>query len=381
VGVALRGDLQDFGLAEVFQLIGQQRKTGLLEIQGESAVMRLAFADGSVVWAQPTGTSQYSAFGDMLVRCGLLTHDQLGQLARDAENSARSLPQLLASSGEVSEADLEATLDLLTRETIFQVLRWTRGSFHFSAQPVPHDRPPGKLLGAEEILMDGLRMVDEWRTFAELVPSADAVFRRSAAFDVYRHQARGDARWRLPQAERLLQLVDGRLDARRVIDLSRLGTFEATRILAELRQAGVIELVDAQRARRLRSKQKRTRPVIHQARWWLAAAFPIALLSLLVSISFDAFQRLPSIPLTGSRVEAGLPIPHAPLEEARQAFEKRRVRNALEAHRHLSGSWPESLTELDPSGVLNRGSLTPSSAEPYYYVRRENGFLLLAPDR
>ena len=31
-------------------------------------------------------------------------------------------------------------------------------------------RPPERLLAAEQILMDGLRMVDEWRTFAELVP-------------------------------------------------------------------------------------------------------------------------------------------------------------------------------------------------------------------
>jgi hypothetical protein len=30
VSVGLSGNLQDFGLADVFQLIGQQRKTGVL---------------------------------------------------------------------------------------------------------------------------------------------------------------------------------------------------------------------------------------------------------------------------------------------------------------------------------------------------------------
>jgi hypothetical protein len=34
VSVALRGNLRDFGISEVFQLIGQQRKTGVLEIAG-----------------------------------------------------------------------------------------------------------------------------------------------------------------------------------------------------------------------------------------------------------------------------------------------------------------------------------------------------------
>ena len=42
----------------------------------------------------------------------------------------------------------------------------------------------------------------------------------------------------------MLHLIDGRLSVRRVIDLSRLGTFEATRALAELRQAGVIDVVE-----------------------------------------------------------------------------------------------------------------------------------------
>ncbi len=33
MAVALRGNLQDFGIAEVFQLIGQQRKTGMLKFR------------------------------------------------------------------------------------------------------------------------------------------------------------------------------------------------------------------------------------------------------------------------------------------------------------------------------------------------------------
>ncbi len=181
MAVALHGNLKDFGLAEVFQLIGQQRKTGLLEIAGRGLKMRLAFADGNVVWAQPAASGEHTALGEMLVRSGLLTRESLDEALRESEGSARPLPGLLASSGSVSEHDLEATLDLLTQETIFEVLRWSQGSFHFSAQAVPHDRPPEKLLAAEQILMDGLRMVDEWRTFAEHVPDLVQTWARLAA--------------------------------------------------------------------------------------------------------------------------------------------------------------------------------------------------------
>ena len=33
MAVALHGNLRDFGIGEVFQLIGQQRKTGVLEVR------------------------------------------------------------------------------------------------------------------------------------------------------------------------------------------------------------------------------------------------------------------------------------------------------------------------------------------------------------
>ena len=178
MSVALHGNLKDFGIAEVFQLIGQQRKTGLLEIGGETQRVQLAFDGGAVVWASPVGKSEFAVLGDRLVRCGLITRAKLDEMLRESESSARSLPALLIQSATVDKCDLEEIAELLSRETIFEVMRWSGGSFHFSAQPIHHDTPPEKLLGAEQILMDGLRMLDEWRTFEASVPGEDTVFGR-----------------------------------------------------------------------------------------------------------------------------------------------------------------------------------------------------------
>ncbi|MFP6607070.1 MAG: DUF4388 domain-containing protein, partial [Myxococcota bacterium] len=46
MSVALRGNLQDFGIAEIFQLIGQQRKTGILDVSHGGDTLRLAFDTG-----------------------------------------------------------------------------------------------------------------------------------------------------------------------------------------------------------------------------------------------------------------------------------------------------------------------------------------------
>ena len=373
MSVALNGNLKDFGIAEVFQLIGQQRKTGLLEITGESRTVRLAFDEGAVVWASPVGRTEFAILGDRLVRCGLITRTRLDELMRESVASARPLPSLLVASSAIAESDLDEICDLLSRETIFEVMRWTGGSFHFSAQTIHHEMPREKLIAAEQILMDGLRMLDEWRTFKSLVPSEDIVFQRTGSLEVYRQRTGGSLQRQGGQVDRVFQLVDGRLTVRRVIDLSRLGTFEATRILAELKQIGLIEPLDAKSARRLQREQRRVTPVAEYVRWGFAAVLPLALLALLVSVGLEAR------PVGGHAV--GAPIPRKPLEEVRQQFERRRLYHALEARRFITGDWPDDLSAPDLLAPLREFALAPASAHAYYYVERDDGIILLAPMR
>jgi len=364
MAVALHGNLKDFGIAEVFQLIGQQRKTGLLEIKGEGQKVQLAFDAGSVVWASPVGRTEFSVLGDRLVRCGLVTRAKLDELVREGESSARPLPSLLVSSGIVAPEDLDQISDLLSRETIFEVMRWSGGSFHFSAQSIHHDVPPEKLLAAEQILMDGLRMLDEWQTFAANVPSDQTIFRRVGGLE----EVRSACPDRVDRAEQIFQLVDGRLDARRIIDLSRLGTFDATRVLAELHQAGLIEPLAARAARRIARTMRPPRPLGDRVRGIVAAVLPLVLLAGVVLIG------LRERPL--KRELAGTAIVHRPLARAEESFGLRRLQNAVELERYLHGDWPADL-----DAVERRYALTPASAHPYYYARRGEGIILLPPKR
>jgi len=373
VSIALRGNLKDFGIAEVFQLIGQQTKTGVLEVSGEEGSVELRFDRGHVVSAAPMGGGEYAALGDMLVRCGVLTREKLEELQKECSASVQTLPRVALESRAVSREDLATIDDLLTRETIFDLLRWTGGSFHFRAESVSHEREHGSLLGAEQILMDGLRMVDEWQTFAEQVPSAEVVFQRSGSFDAFRKRMQGEPPRKVAAAEKVFALIDGRLPARRVIDLSRLGSFEATRILAELRRAGCISPLDPEQVERARRRRLRA-PLVaaRRAPALIALGLPFLLLGGLLGAATLGRPAAPPAP--------GSALPSAPLEDARSAFETRRMRNALEAYRLARGVWPERLDDLVSEGFLDPAALTPASGRPYYYARHGDDFLLLPPE-
>lgn len=372
MSVALRGNLEDFGIADVFQLVGQQRKTGVLEFSGRGERVQLFFDRGAVVTAAPAGAQPHAALAQMLVRCGRLTRERVAVLHKECETSAQSFPKLIVARGWLTAGELEEVEDLLTRETIFSILRWSGGSFDFRAQEVRHERPFEQLLGAEQILMDGLRMVDEWQSFAEQVPSEDLVFQRVAGFDEYSRRVGGNARGPVASAERVFELVDGRLAVRRIVDLSMLGTFDAVRCLAELRRAEVIAPVGRAAARKARRRAQPVRWGRAQARRVAASVFVLGLLGLVAFVS----QRAPASPAGAT----SFAVPRDGLEGARRAWAALRVRHALESFRFARGHWPADLSELG-ARPGSETALARPQGRPYYYARREEGPVILAPER
>jgi hypothetical protein len=374
MSVALRGNLQDFGIADVFQLIGQQRKTGVLEFTGtDGHHVQLRFDRGAVVSAAPAESRAHDGLGEMLVRCGCLTRAQIDGLHAECEPSGQSLPRLAVARGLISDEEIEKIEDLLTRETIFAILRWSDGSFDFRTQQVFHRRAFETLLGAEQILMDGLRMVDEWHSFADLVPSEDIVFQRVGDFEKFGARARASGARNLADIERVFNLVDGRLRVRRIIDLSRLGSFDAFRALASLHDGGAIAVVDVGS---LQKPRRRSRPKVlgrADTRSWIATLLPLILLAG-VTIAIGWRNSLPA--------PAGVfAVPPSAFTVVRDDYASLRVIHALDEYRFLNGSWPDRLDRLAEQGILARSELTSELGRPYYYVKRADGAVLLAPER
>jgi hypothetical protein len=372
VGAALHGNLSDFGIAEVFQLIGQQRKTGVLEVERGNRTLCIQFHEGSVVVAEPKGASDHAALAEMLVRCGLITRERSAAIGRDSTASARAYGVVAVESGDVSHEEIEQIADLLTRDVIFEVLRLANGSFHFSACSVEHDRSPDRLLGAEQILMEGLRMVDEWRTFASRVPDPGRVVKRSGTLDDYRSRAGKEERETFGRVERIFQLVDGRLTIARVIDLSRIGTFEGMRALAGLLDAGSIEIAQSVLPPVVAVQGRALADAISGVRFALTAALPLLALA---GVMWLGGERLMApAPIPGTSIE-----PRA-FERAAAAFETRRLRHALEAHRHLWSEWPRELAAVDRTGWSGSGGLATPEVDSYYYAHRGGGVILLPPE-
>ena len=66
--MSLQGVLVDFPVADVFQLIAQQRKTGVLEVERRGRTLEIHFIEGAVLRARPQETRPDGALAGFLLR-------------------------------------------------------------------------------------------------------------------------------------------------------------------------------------------------------------------------------------------------------------------------------------------------------------------------
>jgi hypothetical protein len=323
----------------------------------------LRFDAGGVVSAAPLAERPDASLVDMLVRCGAVPRDRVNDLEREAAANEPLAPRIVAA-GLLTAGALREIEDLLTRDTIFELLRWENGSFRFVAQPIAHDRDADELLGAEQVLMDGLRMVDEWHAFAADMPGETVVFRRRGSLEEYRHSPAARTAPSPAESERVYMLIDGRASVRRVVDLSRLGTFPAMRVLVHLARSGWIEPVRARR------DPEAIATTSSERRRQLALAGPFALLLLLAALA-GFVRRTPA--------SDGLEVAASALARARLHAETAHWRSLALAHRLATGRWAADLGEVAAWAGDAAPALTPASPAPYV-GRRPEGLVVLAPE-
>ncbi len=249
--MALRGNLRDFSLPDVFQLVQLSKKTGVLRIRGPQAEGSVWFRDGDVFFAQSNW--HRDLLGDRLVKAGRITPSALAKAleirAREGANGRR-LGQILVDEGYITHSVLEAFVQEQIQDTIFDLMRWDEGEFDFEILPEVIDEDIGLSVSIENIVMEGSRRLEEWNRIKKKVPSMDMVFKMATA--------PGEGTFEIslkPSEWNLLLLVDG---TRTVSQLaSELGKtdFEVARIIYGLFSAGLLEVASEGEVERLRAER------------------------------------------------------------------------------------------------------------------------------
>jgi hypothetical protein len=397
--VALEGTLRDFSLADIFQLIGLQRKTGVLTLRAPEDVVTVSFLDGKVVGADSLNKRLEDRLGQVLLKTGAVTQEELDAALRVQMETLERMGHILLRSAIISREELRRALEQQVLQIIYRVFRWNDGDYHFSQETsIDYDVELITPMGAESILMEGARMLDEWPIIEKRIPNRGMVFLvdvpvsqlqvvRDADFD----EMRGLDHDELPAAKPapmgrksvtpvesdIVRLVDGVSTVDDIVRKSAHGEFETCKALYTMltrniiREASPEEQASAQeRATSLAESASASRPTGVRLPWLVLLLVPVLVISQLLA------RHNPANPVAGDGPKLA-PRLQASLSSGRMWG----IWQALQARAALIGSYPEALAELASEGVLSDQDLRDPWGRAYRYVLREDSLMLAGNTR
>ncbi len=388
--MALEGTLKDFSLADIFQLIGLQRKTGVLTLRGKDDTVTVTFLDGKVVSADSLNRRLEHRLGHVLIKTGTLTDEQLNRALEIQRETLQRLGFILTHYGIISTESLRAALQLQILQIIYRLFRWQDGEYHFSQETtIEYDRENVVPITAESVLMEGARMIDEWPMIEKRVRSYDMVFRKKPLDektarlvaqpgetadpeDSKTRRARSGDGIRISRDEQLVyDLVDGERTVGDIVEASRLSEFDTNRALYDLVGRDLIqEVVDSAPLMTIDESVLTPLPVDET---------PTVLLPLVAILAIVAMLSLATSWKNPINITSPIGRSQSAIEEARKAVSFQRIRTigeAVDGYRMVNGGLPEELEDLTPNFIAE-DVLRDPWGNPYKYLQPPGKYLVI----
>lgn len=168
--MSLEGNLKDFPLPEILQLLGLQKKTGILVVRSEIDTGMVFFFKGDVIYA--VVQSVPDRIGDILLRMEKVTMDHLQQafMSSGTEGLGLQLGKTLMTLQIITPKDFEEVVRQQIEEVITYLFRWGSGRFKFDPTFLPAEEDVVARIAFDALIMEGVRKMDEVSRSEERYP-------------------------------------------------------------------------------------------------------------------------------------------------------------------------------------------------------------------
>ena len=238
--MALKGNLHDFSLTQLLNLVHLAHKTGTLTVHGTNDQASLSFSEGKLVYGQGGVTDGHLV--SILRHTKHLTEEQARLLlSRPQANNDKELGLLLIHAGYLSQQTIVQAVQQYITDLVLRLFTWSEGSFQFFNGVLPPDDRITVRLDLENLILEGARRMKEWETLQEEIPNLDLALKFTD---------RPDSRLRginlTVEEWRVVSYVNPKNTIRQIAHTNRLSDVEIRRIVYGLMQSGVVEVVRLQ---------------------------------------------------------------------------------------------------------------------------------------
>ncbi len=235
--MALKGNLKDFTITQLLNLVNLARKTGTLVIEGSGDIARLIFRDGKLAYAQYG--QEENALASILQRSNKINATQYRILKERAANMTdKELGLLLVNAGYLTQADIIESLQVYCADVVRRLFTWVDGFFHFDGEgELPEDRILVRI-DLENLIVEGSRQLRELEQLQEEIPSLDMALKFTDRPGTnIRNVNLSVQEWRV------VSHVNPKNTMRQIARFAKMNDLEIRRVVYSLLQAGLVEVV------------------------------------------------------------------------------------------------------------------------------------------
>ncbi len=335
--MALEGFLQEFGLADILQLIYFQKKTGILNIEGEADKIKMKFIDGNLVCLESKKRTESKRVGKILLNSGLINQTDLTGALETQEVEGVPIGNIFLKRELVPKDILTEIIQDQITESTAQLFAWKDGRYEFVPQEIPVDEALPISFDTQHLLMGCVKKVDE----------LSVVEGRLDLEAVYKKVKKPESEQLSDAEKEVFKLMDGDSDVSTIISISPLEDIETSKAIISLEDMGLIEPIA------VIPLMKKEKTVLDEGLKMLvyAAVFGVVLLILIFTLKggFDAFKIL-------KKTEGSMKI--------------ERLKDNIDIYNASKGQYPESLDAVTQE--------RDSWGWPYIYKLTERGFTLFS---
>jgi len=332
--MALQGNLEDFSLAEILQLIALQRKSGVLKLTSDTSNAVLFFEKGNIVSVTDRREKRSDPLLDFLVTTGRLTAEQTEQICTIRAQSKKDPLEIIITGGYLPTKQLSESVEAHARELLPKLLAWKKGDYFFSGDEKTVARLSFKVpMRTEALLIESMRRLDESARIKQLYSPSLILLPKDTS---QKADLADEEKW-------VLSLMDGRRPIREILSKSRMGEFDTYQIISDLIDAGLAEVAEWP-AEPVEAPAEEPTARGKQ----LVPAFGIAFVVIL--IAFVSFG------LRWAVTKLETPTFAANVPQQSEQFQKNieeNVRFALEVYRATYAAYPDELTRLVEEGFID----------------------------
>ena len=156
----LRGRIELFGVANIFQLLYLAEATGKLVLNGSGQRARVYFHQGRLIYARTDARTE--RLGDYLVRTGVLDRSQLeGAKMKAGLSEGKRIGAILVEGGNITGEQLKDAVRSQIQEVVYQLVSIEEGTFAFYSQIYPENEDILLDVSLDYLMIEGLRKLDE----------------------------------------------------------------------------------------------------------------------------------------------------------------------------------------------------------------------------